>query len=174
MKKVYKQIFLFAFLITFSISCGIEDAKIFNIDQFSNSGKILNLEYFKTKGFKEVKKYDISELSGALSAHFGWYKDTLNNPRDYELRFYKDHESALNSKKIVEEVIGENAILATRDVTWKEGNSDRRVNRRGAGSGPGSAKAKYLYYLIYENTVIMCEGLNEEESIKLCKKLNFS
>ena len=55
MKKVYKQIFLFAFLITFSISCGNEDAKIINIDQFYNSGKILNLEYFKTKGFKEVK-----------------------------------------------------------------------------------------------------------------------
>ena len=77
-----------------------------------------------------------------MSAHYGWYKDILNNPRDYELRFYKDHESALSSKKIVEEVIGENAILATRDVTWKEGNSDRRVNRRGAGSGPGSAKGK--------------------------------
>ena len=171
MKKVYKHIFLFAFLITFTISCENEDAKIINIDQFSNSGKILNLEYFKTKGFKEVKKYDVSGLSGALSAHYGWYKDTLNNPRDYELRFYKDHESALSSKKIVEEVIGENAILATRDVTWKEGNSDRRVNRRGAGSGPGSAKAKYLYYLIYENTVIMCEGLNEEESMKLCNDL---
>ena len=171
MKKVYKQIFLFAFLITFNISCENEDAKIINIDQFSNSGKILNLEDFKTKGFKEVKKYDVSGLSGALSAHYGWFKDTLNNPRDYELRFYKDHESALSSKKIVEEVIGENAILATRDVTWKEGNSDRRVNRRGSGSGPGSAKAKYLYYLIYENTVIMCEGLNEEESMKLCNDL---
>ena len=79
-----------------------------------------------------------------------------------------DHESALNSKKIIEEVIGKDAILATREVTWKEGNSDRRVNRRGAGSGPGSAKAKYLYYLIYENVVILCEGLDEEESIKLC------
>ena len=97
--KSYKKIFLFALLITFTISCENEDAKIINIDQFYNSGKILNLEYFKTKGFKEVKKYDVSELSGALSAHFGWYKDILNNPRDYELRFYKDHESALSSKK---------------------------------------------------------------------------
>ena len=171
MKKVYRLAVLFAFLITFTISCKNEDAETININKFSNSGKILNLDYFKNKGFKEVKKYDVSELNEALSAHFGWFKDTLNNPRDYELRFYKDHESALSSKKIVEEVIGENAILATRDVTWKEGNSDRRVNRRGAGSGPGSAKAKYLYYLIYENAVIMCEGLNEEESIKLCNNL---
>ena len=91
MKKFYKQVFLFAFLITFTISCENEDAKIINIDQFSNSGQVLNLDYFKTKGFKEVKKYDVSGLSGALSAHYGWYKDALNNPRDYELRFYKDH-----------------------------------------------------------------------------------
>ena len=33
MKKVYKHIFLFAFLITFTISCENEDAKIINIDQ---------------------------------------------------------------------------------------------------------------------------------------------
>ena len=92
----------------------------------------------------------------------------MNNPRDYELRFYKNHSSALNSIKIIEEVIGEDAILASRDVSWKEGNSDRRVNRRGAGSGPVSAKAKYLYYLIFENVVILCEGLDENESIKLC------
>ena len=53
-------------------------------------------------------------------------------------------------------------------MAWKEGNSDRRVNRRGAGSGPGSAKAKYLHYIIYGNTVILCEGLSTEESKKLC------
>ena len=114
--------------------------------------------------FVEGKEYTKEELEYV-------FKDDFNNPRDYEIRFYIDHQTALNSKLIVEEVIGENAILASRDVTWKEGNSDRRVNRRGAGSGPGSAKAKYLYYLIYENAVIMCEGLNEEESIKLCNNI---
>mgnify|MGYP001387591473 CR=1 FL=1 len=46
MKKFYKQVFLFAFLITFTISCENEDAKIINIDQFYNSGKILNLEFY--------------------------------------------------------------------------------------------------------------------------------
>ena len=171
MKKIYRHIFLLTILIII-ISCGNNNyANKTGPDQYSSTGKILDLEYFKSKGFKEVKKYDVSKLDGALSAYFGWHKDIMNNPRDYELRFYIDHQSALNSKLIVEEVIGENAILATRDVTWKEGNSDRRVNRRGAGSGPGSAKAKYLYFLIYENTVILCEGLNEEESIKLCNDL---
>ena len=74
----------------------------------------------------------------------------------------------INSVEIIEEIIGEDAILASRDVAWKEGNSDRRVNRRGAGSGPGSAKAKYLHYIIYGNTVILCEGLSVEESKKIC------
>ncbi len=172
MKKNYSQIFILTILIVLNISCSNDDnEKIITIDQFSNTGKVLKLDYFISKGFKEVKEYDVSELNGALSAHYGWFKDDYNKPRDYELRFYIDHQTALNSKLIVEEVIGENAILASRDVTWKEGNSDRRVNRRGAGSGPGSAKAKYLYYLIYENAVIMCEGLNKEESIKLCNKI---
>ena len=172
MKKNYSQIFILIVLIILNISCGNDDsANIITIDQLSNTGKVLKLDYFISRGFKEVKEYDVSELNGALSAHYGWFKDDLNKPRDYEIRFYIDHQTALNSKLIVEEVIGENAILASRDVTWKEGNSDRRVNRRGAGSGPGSAKAKYLYYLIYENAVIMCEGLNKEESIKLCNKI---
>ena len=95
-------------------------------------------------------------------------KDELNNTYDYELRFYDTHDNAINSVEIIEEIIGEDAILASRDVAWKEGNSDRRVNRRGAGSGPGSAKAKYQHYIIYGNTVILCEGLSVEESKKIC------
>ena len=97
------------------------------------------------------KKYDVSELENADSAFFGWMKDDLNNTHDYELRFYDTHYNAIKSINLIEEVIGENAVLASRDVTWKEGNSDRRVNRRGAGSGPGSAKAKYLHYWQNQN-----------------------
>lgn len=169
MKKIYKLILLNAFLILSMISCNNnQDITESNLDQITNSNKILTIDLFISNGFKEVKNYNISELKGAVSAHYGWLKDDLNNPRDYELRFYVNHKSALNSINIIEEVIGKDAILASRDVAWKEGNSDRRVNRRGAGSGPGSAKAKYLYYLIYENVVILCEGLDEKESIKLC------
>ena len=172
MKKIYKLILFKAFLITLIISCSSNPEINENyVDKFTNSNEILDIDLFISKGFKEVKNYDVSELDGALSAHFGWLKDDMNNPRDYELRFYKNHSSALNSIKIIEEVIGEDAILASRDVSWKEGNSDRRVNRRGAGSGPGSAKAKYLYYLIFENVVILCEGLDENESIKLCNSI---
>ena len=49
-----------------------------------------------------------------MSAHYGWFKDDFDKPRDCELRFYIDHQTALNSKLIVEEVIGENAILASK------------------------------------------------------------
>ena len=179
MKKIYKLILLNTLLFSAIISCDNNQVTTeSNIDQITNFNKILNIDLFISKGFKEVKNYDISELEGAVSAHYGWLKDDLNNPRDYELRFYDNHKLALSSINIIEEVIGKDAILASRDVTWKEGNSDRRVNRRGAGSGPGSAKAKYLYYLIYENVVILCEGLDENESIKLCnsiiKKLNLT
>lgn len=169
MKTVFNFLFLNLITLIIFISCASNDEKVTNkIDKISNTNKILTVELFEINGFKKVKNYDVSSLPYASSAYYGWFKDDLSNPRDYELRFYVNHESALSSKKIIDEVIGKDAILATRDVTWKEGSSDRRVNRRGAGSGPGSAKAKYLYYLIYENVVILCEGLDEEESIKLC------
>ena len=169
MKIVFNFLLINLITLIIFISCDSGDETVINkIDRFSNTNKILTVELFEMNGFKKVKNYDITALPYATSAFYGWLKDDLGNPRDYELRFYVDHESALSSKKIIEEVIGKDAILATREVTWKEGNSDRRVNRRGAGSGPGSAKAKYLYYLIYENVVILCEGLDEEESIKLC------
>ena len=172
MKKIYKLILLNTLLILAMISCNnSQEATESNLDQITNSNEILSIDIFISNGFKEVKNYNISELEGALSAHYGWLKDDFSNPRDYELRFYRNHKSALDSINIIEEVIGKDAILASRDVTWKEGNSDRRVNRRGAGSGPGSAKAKYLYYLIYENVVILCEGLDENESIKLCNQI---
>ena len=172
MKKIYKLILLKALLMALFISCSSnQETTQGYIDKFTNSNEILNINLFISKGFKEVKNYNISKLDGAISAHYGWLKDSLGNPRDYELRFYENHSSALDSINIIEEVIGKDAILASRDVSWKEGNSDRRVNRRGAGSGPGSAKAKYLYYLIYENVVILCEGLDENESIELCNSI---
>ena len=150
------------------IGCGSENSEFIEIKQFSNNERILNIVNFQDKGFKVSKKYDVSKLENADSAFFGWMKDDLNNTYDYELRFYDTHDNAKKSITLIEEVIGEDAVLASRDVTWKEGNSDRRVNRRGAGAGPGSAKAKYLHYIIYGNTVILCEGLSVEESKRLC------
>ena len=155
-------------LLIIIIGCANQDTNFIEIEQFNNNGSYLNIDNFKNIGFKVLKEYDVSGLENADSAFFGWMKDELNNTYDYELRFYDTHDNAINSVGIIEEIIGEDAILASRDVAWKEGNSDRRVNRRGAGSGPGSAKAKYLHYIIYGNTVILCEGLSVEESKKIC------
>ncbi len=172
MKKIYKLILIPALLFLLIISCSSnQETTEGYINQFTDSNEILDINLFISKGFKEVKNYDVSNLDRAKSAHYGWLKDKLGNPRDYELRFYENHSSALDSINIIEEVIGKDAILASRDVSWKEGNSDRRVNRRGSSSGPGSAKAKYLYYLIYENVVILCEGLDENESKELCNSV---
>tara|TARA_B100001123_G_scaffold46152_4_gene47081 strand:- start:7596 stop:8120 length:525 start_codon:yes stop_codon:yes gene_type:complete len=155
-------------LLIIIIGCTNQDTNFIEIEQFNNNGSYLNIDNFKNIGFKVLKEYDVSGLENADSAFLGWMKDELNNTYDYELRFYDTHDNAINSVGIIEEIIGEDAILASRDVAWKEGNSDRRVNRRGAGSGPGSAKAKYLHYIIYGNTVILCEGLSVEESKKIC------
>ena len=158
------------FLIVLILGCGTTDEQNILIPQISNSDIHLRSEDFTKVGFKIVKTYDISELENAEEAVFGWMKDEFKNPRDYELRFYDNHNNAVHSENIIEEIVGENAKVATNQVTWKEGQSDRRVNRRsGTGHrGPGSGKAKYQYYLIHGNAVILCEGLNEEEAIILC------
>ena len=47
MKKNYSQIFILTILIVLNISCSNDDdAKIISIDQFSNTGRVLKLDYF--------------------------------------------------------------------------------------------------------------------------------
>ncbi len=150
------------------ISCASKNESLKGVEQVSNLDEIFVVSDFEDIGFKVIKNYDVKDLPNAKAAIFGWMEDSLGNPKDYEVRFYKNHKQALDSKNLIKEVVGEDSSVTNRDVTWKEGQSDRRVNRRGSGSGPGSAKPKYLYYIIYGNTVILCEGLNEDMSKSLC------
>ena len=163
-----KRILNIALLVIFLSCSSSNDDFLEEVEQISNPNNIYTISDFENIGFKTIKTYNIKDLPDAKAAMFGWMKDSLNNPKDYELRFYKNHQNALASKKLIEEVVGENATVTNKDVTWKEGQPDRRVNRRGSGSGTGSAKPKYLYYVIYGNVVILCEGLDENMSKKLC------
>ena len=62
MKKIYKLILLNAFLILSMISCNNnQDITESNLDQITNSNKILTIDLFISNGFKEVKNYNISE-----------------------------------------------------------------------------------------------------------------
>ena len=142
-------------------------------EQINETDKLFTIENIKEKGFRQNKEYDVRELPYALSAYFGWFPDSNNKLRDIEIRFYDSHEDALNyGFNIADEVTGKNAIILKRDVTWKEGNNDRRSNKRSGtgGLGPGSGKAKYGVFVIIGNMIILCEG-SETISLDLCGKL---
>ena len=58
----------------------------------TNNNVILSISDFKSAGFKSLREYkSVEEVSLLSSAFHGIYKKM-----DYELRFYDNHEDAIN------------------------------------------------------------------------------
>ena len=93
---------------------------------------------------------------------------------DYEIRIYQTQELAIDQGVIfVEEVIGENAVLKKSTSSWKEGIQDRRSRNISSmrGSESNSVRAKYMDYIIYGNTIILCAGLDSNYARQNCSDL---
>ena len=162
----------------FFYSCAIDGEEIQILEKVSSTGSILNEDVFLESGFKINKEYNVKDLPKALSAVYGWKNVGEEETRDFEIRFYKSHEDAINfGKTYADEATGENAIIRKRDASWKEGIKDRRTistptdgGSIGAAIGSNSSP-KYGDYIIYENLIILCEGHKSEESLKRCSLL---
>ena len=90
--------------------------------------------------------------------------------RDFEIRFYNSHEEAINhGRKYAENASGENAVLTKKKSLWPIGIK----NRRTSGGPDGSPLPKYGGYVVYSNFILLCEGVNLEQSIKTCSKIIF-
>ena len=149
-----------------------EDAEIKKI---LNSDSAFTIEDFKKIGFKINKEYDITELDESTSAWFGFWKNNLNKPIDYELRFYPSQQTAIDKGvSLTEEVIGEDAVLKKSTSSWKEGIQDRRSrnNSSMSGSEANSVRAKYLDYFINGNVIILCSGLDLNYATQNCSELS--
>ena len=149
-----------------------EDAEIKKI---LNSDSTFTIEDFKKIGFKINKEYDITELDESTSAWFGFWKNNLNKPIDYELRFYPSQQTAIDKGvSLTEEVIGEDAVLKKSTSSWKEGIQDRRSrnNSSMSGSEANSVRAKYLDYFINGNVIILCSGLDLNYATQNCSELS--
>ena len=145
------------------------------IEKVVNADSVFTIEDFKNIGFKINKEYDVTELGGSTGAWFGFWKNNLNKPIDYELRFYPSQKVAIeNGVSLTEEVIGEDAILKKSTSSWKEGIQDRRSrnNSSMSGSEANSVRAKYLDYFINGNVIILCSGLDESYATKNCSDLS--
>ena len=168
---------LFAVL-TFGCSSEMSTSNSENapLEKITNESGIYSIEDFINTGFKVVKEYDVSELEDSTGAWFGFWK---NEPHksivlDYEIRTYPSHQLALDTGvKYVEEVIGEEAILGKSLSSWKEGIQDRRTRsgRGMSGSESNTIRAKYLDYIVFGNTMILCEGLDLTDARQNCSDL---
>ena len=145
------------------------------IKKILNSNSTFTIEDFKKIGFKINKEYDITDLDESTGAWFGFWKNNLNKPIDYELRFYNSQQTAIDKGiSFTEEVIGENAVLKKSTSSWKEGIQDRRSrnNSSMSGSEANSVRAKYLDYFINGNVIILCSGLDLNYATQNCSELS--
>ena len=159
------------------ISCSQENElnEDTEIKKILNSNSTFTIEDFKKIGFKINKEYDITDLDESTGAWFGFWKNNLDKPIDYELRFYPSQQTAIDiGVSLTEEVIGENAVLKKSTSSWKEGIQDRRSrnNSSMSGSEANSVRAKYLDYFINGNVIILCSGLDLNYATQNCSEIS--
>ena len=180
---MYKLIFSSIFIFLLIISCNSEPvvtptplsmAEEFMFEQVVDNGKIYTSKDFFDSGFQEYKEYNVSKLTGATEAWYGYWGSDEDNVKYYELRFYPDHMTAINEgTSFAKNVTGKDAKLNRKEAMWRVGLSDRRVLkapkinlRTGEEVAP-----KYYEYMIYSNLILLCQGWDSEESINNCKNL---
>ena len=142
------------------------------------SDRVFTFDDLATTGFKIQAEYNVEGLTAATGAWFGWWKSGSDDPIDYEVRFYRSHEDAVeHGASFAEEASGEDAIINSNDATWKEDVRDRRAifvanKAGGAGSQGGfGAGPKYRDYAIFANMVLLCEGSTAKHSLERCEAL---
>ena len=171
-----KKLFLLLVLFTLSCNQGEEVQKV-QFEKIVNENIVFSIDDFKKIGFKINKQYDVTDLDSAEGAWYGFWKNTLNKPIDYEVRFYPSQQLAIEKGvSYVEEVIGEDAVLKKSSSLWKEGIQDRRSrnNSSMSGSEANSVRAKYLDYFINGNVIILCSGLDLTYATENCADLSSS
>jgi len=165
---------LAALLFVFAIACGSGSGagSSGNGDLFPKvtaSDRILTESDFLSVGLKKSKDYDVTGLTGATSAIYGFWKPDGTEPVDYEIRFYPSHNDAITDGTFfADEVTGPDAAVTEDDVTWNEGTRDRRTSGFTIGGGGGSLAVKYGDYIIHSNVIMLCQGRDSVQSLDRC------
>ena len=126
-----------------TISCSSE-ADFVPIEKITNSGIIYSNDDFKKIGFKESISYEVSDLPNVITAHYGFIKNELSKPEDYEIRFYANHQDAVKiGTKYAENITGENGCIRKECSLWIKNLKHRQKISEpanvagGAGNGRG-------------------------------------
>ena len=65
-------------------------------EQVVDNGKIYTSKDFFDAGFNDYKEYNVSKLTGATEAWYGYWGPDEDSVLYYELRFYPDHTTAVS------------------------------------------------------------------------------
>ena len=151
------------------------------LDQVIDNGKIYTSKDFFDAGFEEYKEYNVSKLTGATEAWYGYWgenMDDFQSVKYYELRFYPDHSTAVSDgTPFAKDATGEDANLGRKDAMWRVGLAERKISGNfHARSGnkkilEEKVTAKYADYMIFNNVIMLCEGEDSKEAFKLCNDL---
>ncbi len=148
---------------------GAESGEETGDPRIRSTDDVYSIDDLKEAGVKANKEYDVMDLPGADAA---WR--IIYNRLDYEVRFYPDHDTLISQGlPYADHVTGDDAIVIGDDVIWEEGAKDRRRCSRDADT-PHSGCAyspRYWDYVVVGNMIMMCEGLESEQSIDNCDNL---
>ena len=160
-----KKIFIPTILLLLSCSSGEELPE--PIEKITDSGIIFSIQEIKEMGFKKNHEYKVDDLPGAVSAYFGFIKNDLGDPEDYEIRFYNNHSDAIElGIKYTDNVTGENGCISKDCALWTEG-----LKHRIRMSDLGTLHPKYMSYIVYNNFILMCSGYDEGEALSKCTSI---
>ena len=167
--KFFSKILISSFLL-FALSCSSSEEVFVPMEKISDQGKILSIGEFKPMGFKKSNEYNVDELPGATSAFYGFMKNELGDPEDYELRFYPSHSDAVNfGIEYADNIVGEDGCIKKECSLWLE-DLNQRTHLEGGRNNTwnGTKAAKYNNYVIYNNLILFCPGYDEDDSMKNC------
>ena len=147
-------------------------------EQIVNDGRAYTSKDFFDVGFKEYKEYNVSKLTGATEAWYGYWGENEDSVKYYELRLYPDHSTAISDgTPFAKDATGEDANLGRKDAMWRVGLAERKISGNfHARSGnkkilEEKVTAKYADYMIFNNVIMLCEGEDSKEAFKLCNDL---
>ncbi len=144
------------------------------VDIISAEGQYTPVDIENLDSFKKSKSYDISGLRDATDAVYGFFGTDPYNRREVEIRFYPDHETALDSGvDFADEATGPIAIVTSSAQRWDEGITQRRAcraNTRGSHHTGRCDAAKYGDYIVFGNLIVLCEGLDSQTALANCNE----
>ena len=168
---------LIAVMVLVLAGCGSDSTLDEGFVQIRTAPDNYTVDDLKTFGFKTSKNYDVEGLPDALDAWKGFWGLDPYDRHDYEIRFYASHDLAVSSgKPMAIESTGPEFEASRETQTWTEGVKDRWqaqgvTDISGGASKQSKPRPTYPNWAILGNMVILCDGLDSEQSLIRCGEL---